>query len=331
MENLICGQTAIGSLPLDVPRQHFSGEIICISDDEEQLAPIPFALTTGNEVIEISDDDEEMPSTSAAAARQSDDPYRGGGDLYHQLLLLDEDKGLVSNIDPFQCDMCNNFVDVSKGIILRNCMHRFCEECLKLLISKANIDLRCPYFDNDGICDVILEDFEIKFALSPAEYEMYLKRVNTPSRDLYMQLLSLEQDKGLITNNEPFDCDICMNSIEFNEGIILRNCLHRFCKECIERTIIHCENVEIKCPYIDNHCSCEGKLEDREIRSALSTENYEQYLNRGLRLAQRSIKGSLLCTATDCDGWCICDEEINEFTCPGCGKLNCVTCKVRYK
>lgn len=173
------------------------------------------------------------------------------------------------------------------------------------------------------------DDNPIPPVVSAPVGEPLVQLVPPKTNDLYKQLLSLEEDGGLIMSLEPFVCDICTNTIQVAEGIILRNCLHRFCIECIAEIIKYSEGDVVKCPFFENNCSCEGKLEDREIRAAVSTDEYDKYLMRGLRLARGAIKGAILCKAADCEGWCICDEEINEFTCPQCLKINCVPCGVR--
>lgn len=116
-----------------------------------------------------------------------------------------------------------------------------------------------------------------------------------------------------------------METIEIKDGMILRNCLHRYCKDCLNGTIVHSEEIEIKCPYI----TCEETLQDREIRAVLSKEEYEKYLMKCVRVAQVTISGTILCNLPDCDGWCICEDIVNEFKCPQCKNINCIPCKVR--
>lgn len=196
------------------------------------------------------------------------------------------------------------------------------EEAIDFNLTKL-FDENTKHGDDDTILPV-----EPARVAEPAPVAEPVQPAPPKTNDLYKQLLSLEEDGGLIMSLEPFDCDICTNTIQLADGIILRNCLHRFCKECIERTIIYSEHVDIKCPYFENNNSCEGKLQDREIRAAVSPDDYDKYLRRGLRFARSTIKGTVVCNAADCEGWCICDEEINEFTCPQCSKINCVPCGV---
>lgn len=142
--------------------------------------------------------------------------------------------------------------------------------------------------------------------------------------NLYEELLQLEETGGIVKSIESFDCEICMETIEMKDGMILRNCLHRYCKDCLNGTIVHSDEVTIKCPYV----SCEETVQDREIRAVLSEDEYEKFLMKGVRVAQVTITGTILCNLPDCDGWCICEDVVNEFKCPQCKNINCIPCKV---
>ncbi|XP_037034342.1 uncharacterized protein LOC119073147 [Bradysia coprophila] len=148
------------------------------------------------------------------------------------------------------------------------------------------------------------------------------KPVKKPA-NLYEELLQLEATGGIVKSIESFDCEICMDTIDMKDGIILRNCLHRYCKDCLNGTIVHSDEVSIKCPYV----SCEEMVQDREIRAVLSQDEYEKFLMKGVRVAQVTISGTILCNFPDCNGWCICEDVVNEFKCPQCKNVNCIPCK----
>lgn len=145
--------------------------------------------------------------------------------------------------------------------------------------------------------------------------------------NLYEELLYLEETSGTVESIESFDCDICMDTIEIKDGIILRNCLHRYCKDCLHGTIIHCDEINIKCPYV----SCDEMLQEREIRAVLSPDEYDKFLMKGVRVAQITISGTVLCNLPDCNGWCICEDQVNVFKCPQCKNINCIPCKVIFR
>ena len=38
------------------------------------------------------------------------------------------------------------------------------------------------------------------------------------------------ENAEVVTNQEEFECQICYLEVEKGEGIVLRNCLHQFCR-----------------------------------------------------------------------------------------------------
>ncbi|XP_062401959.1 ranBP-type and C3HC4-type zinc finger-containing protein 1 [Sardina pilchardus] len=138
----------------------------------------------------------------------------------------------------------------------------------------------------------------------------------------------LETDAhNLINNNEELDCPICFTTIEPGEGAVLRECLHGFCKDCLKGTIINNMDAEVKCPYVCNDYSCGYNLQDREILSLLSQEEYQKFLELRLSIAESRSENSYHCKTPDCAGWCIYEDDINEFTCQLCQETNCLLCK----
>lgn len=104
----------------------------------------------------------------------------------------------------------------------------------------------------------------------------------------YQELLDLESAKGVIPNIRSVECVTCLKRIEKNAGVILRNCLHSFCKPCLVRTIKHSRETEIKCPCTNDRRICGKPLEDREIEALLTKKEFEVYLNRVLFDAENS-------------------------------------------
>ncbi|XP_031627037.1 uncharacterized protein LOC116343233 [Contarinia nasturtii] len=144
----------------------------------------------------------------------------------------------------------------------------------------------------------------------------------------YIELLSLDDSMDLTTNTSVFECPVCFVDYEPFEGVILRNCLHTFCKDCIRNTIIYSDDAEVKCPFIDNQYSCDCLLQDREIKALLSKSEYDEHLAKSLRIAENQIENSFHCKTPDCKGWCIYEDDVNAFKCPICRLENCLTCRV---
>ncbi|XP_063703107.1 uncharacterized protein LOC134832843 isoform X2 [Culicoides brevitarsis] len=142
----------------------------------------------------------------------------------------------------------------------------------------------------------------------------------------YLELLNLD-NAGIVPNVEPFECTICFVEYQEGEGVILRDCLHMFCKECLGYAIQYCEEPEVKCPYKDTEYSCEMSLQDREIRALVTPEMYEKHLAKSVRLAENQIENAFHCMTPNCRGWCIYEDNVNTFRCPVCRILNCLTCR----
>ncbi|KAG4075301.1 hypothetical protein HA402_003092 [Bradysia odoriphaga] len=88
--------------------------------------------------------------------------------------------------------------------------------------------------------------------------------------DLYKELKDLEEQDGVIRNNEFILCVICNIYIDEFDGIYIRECLHQVCIDCLRLRIIDCADVAVKCPGPE----CQYYLQDREIRSLLTQEEY---------------------------------------------------------
>nr|XP_012229578.1 PREDICTED: uncharacterized protein LOC105676353 isoform X1 [Linepithema humile] len=144
----------------------------------------------------------------------------------------------------------------------------------------------------------------------------------------YEELISLE-NWDVIPNSEPIECPICFVTYGPREGVILRDCLHMFCRPCIANTIAYCEEAEVKCPYRDADYTCESTLQEREIKALVEPEVYQQHLAKSIAQAENNAGNKAFhCKTPDCPGWCIYDDDVNNFLCPVCGANNCLTCQV---
>lgn len=142
----------------------------------------------------------------------------------------------------------------------------------------------------------------------------------------YLDLLNLD-NADAVPNLEPFECPICFMDYNTAEGVILRECLHTFCKECLINTVKYSEEAEIKCPFRDNFYSCDCVLQEREIKSLVTKEAYEQHLSISIRQAEHKIENAFHCKTPNCRGWCIYEDNVNIFKCPVCLITNCLTCQ----
>lgn len=143
----------------------------------------------------------------------------------------------------------------------------------------------------------------------------------------YLDLLKLDS-KETVPNIDKFDCPICFLEVRSGEGVILRDCLHGFCKECIQNTVKYSEESTIKCPFMNNVYSCDSYLQDREIKSLVTPEIYEKHLAKSLREAQHNMENTFQCKTPNCKGWCVYEDNVNDFKCPICKITNCLMCRI---
>jgi RanBP-type and C3HC4-type zinc finger-containing protein 1 len=137
--------------------------------------------------------------------------------------------------------------------------------------------------------------------------------------------------KDYIENTEPFECPICIVEYEQGEGIVLRNCLHVMCKDCFRGHCINSDEADVKCPYVGDDYQCDGFITEREMRGLLTEEEFLKIEQKGLMKAEGAFANSFHCRTADCHGWCVYEDEVNEFPCPICNKLNCLLCKAIHE
>lgn len=175
----------------------------------------------------------------------------------------------------------------------------------------------------------IVEEKQIETKNEKKEETLHIKE--TPKEEAqaltYMQLLNLD-NTDLIENVDTFTCLVCFLDVGPKEGITLRECLHQFCKPCLAQTVEYSDEAEVKCPYRDENYACNISLQDREIKSLVSPAVYEQHLAKSVAQAENKIDNSFHCKTPDCKGWCVYEDNVNEFKCPVCRRTNCLTCQV---
>ncbi|XP_013864061.1 ranBP-type and C3HC4-type zinc finger-containing protein 1 [Austrofundulus limnaeus] len=141
----------------------------------------------------------------------------------------------------------------------------------------------------------------------------------------YMYLLATDEQNLILSTTET-DCPICFSPLPPGEGVVLRECLHTFCRECLKSTIVNCQDPEVSCP--DN---CDSKLLDREIKELLTEEELQRFLELRLNVAESRSEHSFHCQTPNCRGWCIYEDEVNEFHCELCDETNCILCRAIHK
>jgi RanBP-type and C3HC4-type zinc finger-containing protein 1 len=155
------------------------------------------------------------------------------------------------------------------------------------------------------------------------------KDLSSNRKSHYQELVNLEIS-DIVPNSEVFECSICFLKVQPKGGVCLRDCLHTFCRICLENHIKYSEEAEVKCPFIDDVYSCQSLLQDREIRGLVSKDEFEKHLSLSIRLAENKIENAFHCKTPNCKGWCIFEDTTNSFKCPVCTIVNCITCGVSH-
>ena len=246
-------------------------------------------------------------------------------------------KKIVTNTEEFVCSICEMFIEVNLGIVLKECFHRFCRLCIVDSIEHS-ASMVCPF--PIEICNVVISDDQVQSLLTPDSYKLVMEKmidrilnekkpvdVNELPEFYYLENLDAHT---YIENIEPFQCPICLTEIDIGEGVVLKNCLHMFCKDCLNKTIEHSEDIIIKCPFTDDLGSCEFFLQDCEFRALASENAIRQQHAKSLKQAELSAAGDAYhCKSPDCVGWVIVDQaNAVDFICEVCTKKNCLACKV---
>lgn len=157
---------------------------------------------------------------------------------------------------------------------------------------------------------------------------------NKPIEDAMLQGFNGQHDlesMSYIKNVEPFQCPICFVDFQIQEGVILENCLHSFCVECISATIQYSDEPRVLCPFISENKACEFFIQEREIRGIISPESYELHLRKALKRAEANLENIYHCKTLDCDGFIQYEQAVRAFVCPVCDKVNCVNCKAIHE
>ncbi|CAF1124874.1 unnamed protein product [Adineta ricciae] len=145
--------------------------------------------------------------------------------------------------------------------------------------------------------------------------------------------MALQEDKPYYTNDEPFDCIVCLDTISKDDGIRFRNCLHLLCKSCLLRLIETSDEPSIKCP----HDNCTELIEERELRGVVNDLKVDQKVldrlhNVSVRFAESRNK-TFHCITPDCTHWWFIEPEQdnNIIFCDGCQHWICLACSVIHE
>ncbi|CRK86816.1 CLUMA_CG000646, isoform B [Clunio marinus] len=245
--------------------------------------------------------------------------------------------GYLTNPEDFVCSICYNFVKVGDGVALRRCRHQFCHPCLINAVEvNASLHVLCP-MKITKCGDEVLHT-EIRSLLKKDAYDKFIGLINQSVQSRHTMssrksLLELEELENVVyvENRSKFDCPICLTEIKIGDGIVLKNCLHEYCKICLARTIETSDEVIVPCPFVaEDGIHCAGTIQDLEMRYLVAPEVYEAHLQKSLTRAEAIIKDSFHCQTPNCPAW-VELAGAQKFHCVVCKKENCVKCKAVHE
>lgn len=243
----------------------------------------------------------------------------------------------ITNQEDFVCSLCEMFIVKRRGVVLKSCRHNFCRECLLTSINRSKTaQVHCPM--KIEACNKMIRDEEVQALLSPEQYLQFIEKCfqfadsGTLQNNALHELRNVHFDYEYVENRERFNCAICLTDILPGEGLILKNCLHEYCKTCLTRTIEMSDELEVPCPFVAaGGTRCEGFLQDCELRSLINEAAYSVHLGKSLARAEAITKNAFHCKTPDCLGWAEICGGVLKFPCPVCKKSNCIKCEAIHE
>ncbi|XP_034952749.1 serine-rich adhesin for platelets-like [Chelonus insularis] len=237
-----------------------------------------------------------------------------------KVIVIDDDNDGDDDDEPVQVSSDDKKVDDDKNYPL---------PVIELIEDEKNVE-------TTGIDDENINQHELIEQKKPNEDDNktadgVVGSLNLTDTEQYLQLIMLENCE-IVPNVHPIECPICFSIYGPLEGVVLRDCLHSFCRNCIENTIKHCDEAEVKCPYRDSEYSCQSTLQEREIKALVNPLIYEQHLAKSITQAENNAGNNAFhCKTPDCPNWCLYEDNVNNFLCSVCNKNNCLTCRVIHE
>lgn len=256
------------------------------------------------------------------------------------------------------CLACGENCQPGNSVVLKNCQHNFCVNCLQTSIRKEVVNVKCPNHKNG--CVGLLTTEELKELFAPHELNVLMKKRNSfdvtvDPADIYIPDKS-ELDKLAVQNNiinaEPehkiqrlekfarvpniveFKCPLCSQLIGQLKGIVLRECLHSFCTPCLLKHVHAINNIAVKCPFKGDSYACERFVQQRDMRAILPETEYTNLMEDSMVILPQPTKILPQPTVPEsadsfCCGNClsICDPH-NGYVLTSCGHQFCQCCLI---
>lgn len=244
-------------------------------------------------------------------------------------LVKMSDETLIFTKEPADCEICRRELEAGRGIMLKDCLHTFCRRCLVDAIeNKSTPMMMCPA--KQFRCESEVRDDEVKELLSPEAYKKYVH--DTLVKMEINDLTELYESYDFVENKNNFRCEICLKDIMPGDGIVLKNCIHQYCKPCMGQYIETCDEAVVPCPFRnEDGDKCVGTLYDSELRSLVPDGVYLGFLRKSLAQAEATNPNAYHCKTPDCAAWVEIDADVEGFLCETCKRENCVKCKAVHQ
>lgn len=246
--------------------------------------------------------------------------------------IYNKENDFIPNAESFICPLCSKNIIAKQGIILQQCLHTFCKNCLSVVIeNNVKASVLCPFLEYN--CEEELLDSEIKSLVSKDMYDWHLQKSLLEFNGelpIEINIKKMEADnyggQDYFPNFEEFQCPLCSNKIGLQKGITLQQCLHNFCMNCLSTTIERTQTARVQCPFNKEYI-CPEYLLDSEVKSLVSREIYEIHIQRSIYQFSRDTGENLGLDETKfempADQVLKTEKNINDkWKCNICGEMN---------
>lgn len=226
------------------------------------------------------------------------------------------------------CTICTLTVDYHREAHRLGCGHAFCNICL---IDDIENNFHPQISCLDGDCNWIMNDDELVLILGKEKFAQFVERRSRAQAEIAENLRQDEllvaeliyDEQNFLANVDKFECKICFTDASPGDGIVLKNCLHKFCKDCLINHIRSFEEVLVRCPAVN----CNEIISDREMRGFVPPNELELHLQKSLKEFEGKCQKTFHCKKLDCNGFVeIVDENVRGFRCQICDETNCIAC-----
>jgi hypothetical protein len=148
--------------------------------------------------------------------------------------------------------------------------------------------------------------------------------------DEMKNMLHRQVSNPLLLNSGKAKCRICFDDFDSEGLVVLRECGHEFCKDCLHQFVLAKESegaVVILCPLNE----CKKAISQRELMAIVGTSKFEQLDKRALERIVAQDPTFHMCPTPDCSyivWWTGETEKVPAMLCPKCGHERCLRCGV---